>query len=51
MKLDKIPPWKWILVFLTIHSKKILLQVVQMIFVAVYVNFCSNWKGSKIPVT
>lgn len=51
MKLDRIPLGKWISVLLTIHSKKILPQVVQMIFVAVHVNFCSNWKGNKIPVT
>ena len=42
MKLDKIPLGKWGLVFVTIHSMKSLPQVVQIIFVAVHVNFGSN---------
>lgn len=42
MKLDKIPPGKWVLVFVTIRSMESLLQVVQMIFVAVHVNYGSN---------
>jgi len=42
MKLDKIPLRKCVLVCLTIHSMKSLLQVVQMIFVAVHFNFGSN---------
>lgn len=42
MKLDKIPLGKCSLVFVTIHSVKSLPQVVQMIFVAVCVNFGSN---------
>lgn len=50
MKLDKIPVGKCVLVSVAIHSMKSLPEVVQMIFVAVYFNFGSNYKGSEIPV-